>query len=340
MTSARPRRRWLRWVAVALLVVVAWFAATAWVLSRDRDRVAALVSNAVGEATGLEVEVGGAADVSWWPPGVRLGDVSLSLPGGAPLARAEALGASVPWSVLWTRQLVLRRIELDGLQVDLDALSALPTLRAGDGPPAPLRWPKLGERFVVRDAQLLRAGAAPIVVTLEVEPIAIDTNVHFAATVALSGRTHRIRVDGIAKDDGGIALVPADIDVDGIGFDGTLRIAGASAWSADGRLVAAAAPPWLEEFLAGAAPRAPIDLEIAVARAEGQAALRAAGKLGGATVDADLTGLELPRDGGIAAWLALATDPALRGNAKLDRWTIGETTLEGIELRAGEEATE
>jgi hypothetical protein len=335
VTRARPRRRWLRWLALVLLALAAWLAATAWLLSRDRERVAGLVARTVAEATGLRMEVRGAADVSWWPPGVRLGDVRLALPGGGQLAQAEALGASVPWSVLWTREPVLGRIELEGLQIDLDTLAALSASRA-DGPPAPWRWPKLGERLVVRDAKLVRAGAEPFVVTLEVDPIAVDANVRISAAIATPRRAHRIRIDGVARDDGGLALAPADIDVDGLGFDGALRVASGTAWSAEGRVVATTPPGWLDALLPGATPGAPVDVEIAVARVADALSLRAVGSVGGAKLDADLAGIDVPAGSGVAAWLALATDPTLRGRARVDRWTIGTATLEGIELRAGE----
>lgn len=341
MTTARPRRRWLRWLVLAVLVACAGLAFSAWRFSRDRERVASLVVAQVRESFGLELTVGGDATIDWFPPGIRLENVELRHEGSTLLA-ASALGASVPWRTLWTREPHVTALSLEGADVDMDAIAGYAASRADDGPPAPLRWPRLDTILVVDEARIRRAGHEPIGLSFRVEPMAPDRPVVAEIHVAQGTRTTSLEISGAPRDGTGLVLDPVALtlfsgDSATVDFDGKLRFAAARDWRLAGKLRCPEVQQWLVDLVPALPVGKALELDVD-ARREPALALRASGALGDSRVDADLSVVELPEGGDARAWLALATSSALRGNAKVDRWQVGDVQLEGIELRAGDEA--
>lgn len=341
MTGKRPRR-WLRWTASVLLLGVAALAFAGWLFVRDRERVAALVVAQVRESSGLDLVVEGGASLDWLPPGIRLRDVALRFE-GKPLLQARELAASVPWRTLWTREPHLSALELVGADVDSDAVTAYLDSRRDDGPPAPLQWPRLDTILVVDDATVRSAGSAPVAFSIRIERLAPELPVNAVVTVKQAEHAVRVELYGTRAAGPGLALDPARLVLSPVGdgatveFEGKLRFAAASDWRIVGKLACPEIDAWLAAFVPGLPIGKQFELDVDVRRAS-TLALRAKGAIGDSRVDADLAGIALPADGGAAAWLALATSSALRGSATVDRWQVGEVRLEGIELRAGEEA--
>lgn len=341
MTGKRPRR-WLRWTAAVLLLGVAALAFAGWLFVRDRERVAALVVAQVRDSFGLELTIGGDASVDWVPPGITLQDVALRFR-GQQLLQARELAASVPWRTLWTRELHLASLKLVRVDMDTDAVAAYLASRRDDGPPAPLQWPRLDTILVVDDATVRSAGSAPIELSFRIERLAPELPVNALVTVKQAGHAVRVELYGTQAAGPGLALDPARIVLSPVGdgatvdFEGSLRFAAANDWRIVGKLACPEIEAWLAAFVPGLPIGRRLELDVDVRRAS-TLALRAKGAIGDSRVDADLAGIALPAEDGAAAWLALATSSALRGSAKVDRWQVGDVQLEGIELRAGEEA--
>ncbi len=134
-----------RQVLVGLLVLLAVLASSLYWVSRP-GRVPALLLDRIGDALQLEISASGASQYQLrGTPMLLLRDVVAREPGSAtPLLRASRVYLSLPWSTIRARggDLTIRRIELDGAQLDLPALqhwlatrpaaqSRLPTLTEG-----------------------------------------------------------------------------------------------------------------------------------------------------------------------------------------------------------------
>ena len=342
MNAPAPRRRWLRRAAVVVALAIALLAFGAWRFAGDRERVATFIAQQARDALGVEVVARGDASLDWWPaPGLRLEDVVVNDASGHTLLSARSLAARVPWSALWSRELHLRALEADGARIDIDAVSRIAAARRDDGPPAPLRWPRLDAALVLRDAVLVRADGGELHVDFELAPLAPGAPVDLRATVAhaaepaftatLAGIA-RERSDGLAIEDARITLMRAG-DATPVAIAGVLAFAGAGDWSFDGNVASAALPAWSAAGLP-AAQGAPAQLQLRLANDAGRVAVRVNGTLAGTQVDADVANVELPAAGGIAALLALAASGELRGSASIDRIAIGDVVLEGVRYEA------
>ncbi|HET7844370.1 MAG TPA: hypothetical protein VFL14_09485 [Xanthomonadales bacterium] len=340
MNTPPPRRRWLRRVLVVAALVAGALAFGAWRFAGDRERVAEFLAERARSALGVELAARGEARLAWWPsPGIRLGDVVVTDASGAPLLSARTLAARVPWSTLWSRELHVESLEAEGARVELAGISRLVAARRDDGPPAPLRWPRLDAALALDDAIVVREDGSELRVDLEVGPVAAGAPLHVRATLADGAAPLTIALDGVATEaadgigvDDARATLARSGDAAPVAFRGRIALASASDWSVDGTLESGALPAWLAASVPGAAG-APVQLELAVAR-DSALAVRARGTFAGAAVDADLAGIELPATNDPAAVLALLASPTLRGTATVDRIGLGDVVLEGVRFDA------
>jgi hypothetical protein len=147
----RPRRGFWRrpWllavaaIAIALLLSLRWLA--------QPPRVAALLTNRVGAALGLQITASGVSEYRLrGTPMLVLRDVSVREPGADnTLLRAKRIYVALPWSTLRAlgSDLTAKRIELDEPQLDLPSLQHWLATR----PPTEARLPTLTEGLRIRD---------------------------------------------------------------------------------------------------------------------------------------------------------------------------------------------
>ena len=255
MTATAPRRRWIRWVALALLVLlllplgaVAVFALTfdanAWKL-----RIDAAVQAATGRGFTIAGPIGTKLSLR---PTVTLADVTLGNPPGysrpamATVRRAEVQVALLP---MLSRRLEVARLVLDGadLLLERDAQGTPNWVLARPAAPAPSAPPS--------------APAAP-------------------------ARPFGIGIDQVLLTDSRIALREAPaatpqvlalrhVALDAVGAERRLRLEGAVAWQDRPVTLSGEAGP-LAALLAGAAAPWPLRLDLT---AEGGVALRVEGAL-------------------------------------------------------------
>lgn len=135
-------------VAVALLIALSW-------ASRPRN-VAAIVTNRVGAALGLEIAADGSSEYRLrGTPMLVLRDVVVREP-GAPrvLLSARRIHVALPWSTLRSGGggLVAQRIELDSPRLDLPALQHWLSTRP---PSAQKRLPTLTEGLAINGGEIV-----------------------------------------------------------------------------------------------------------------------------------------------------------------------------------------
>src|SRR5688572_10847628 len=100
---AKPKRRALRFVALALsiVLVLAGVAIAAYV--RSGDRVVSFLAGVLKRDYLIDLELGAPAEIAWWPQvALRLRDVSLESAGAEkPLLVADELRIRATWSSLF-----------------------------------------------------------------------------------------------------------------------------------------------------------------------------------------------------------------------------------------------
>jgi len=118
-------RKALKITAIALAAVVGLFilAAVILTLSFDPNRYKPEIAKAVRDATGRELTLTGDISLSFFPwIGADIGEVSLANApgfGGEPFARVQAAGVKVKLLPLLRGDIVVDRIQLDGLRLNL-----------------------------------------------------------------------------------------------------------------------------------------------------------------------------------------------------------------------------
>jgi outer membrane protein insertion porin family len=127
MVATRRRRRWWILAALALLILGVWVALAAvqgWIQTR--------IPHAVEKNTGCSV-LFDSLDVDYFPPAVTARGVQLDCPDAGTAAAARLHATLEPWPLL-RRNVVIARLELDGLRLDFrDALHLPPRDPAGGG---------------------------------------------------------------------------------------------------------------------------------------------------------------------------------------------------------------
>jgi len=110
----------LRIVGISLLILLGLVAAGIGILHAlfDGDKLKAELSRAVAEKTGRTLDIAGTVGLSVWPElSLRLGNTRLSEPGGKEtFAALDSARVAVAVMPLFSRQVQVRRIELDGLK--------------------------------------------------------------------------------------------------------------------------------------------------------------------------------------------------------------------------------
>lgn len=146
MTRRRRTLLVLALVAVALLIALRW-------LSQPQS-VAAITTNRVGAALGLEISARGVSEYRLrGTPMLVLRDVVVREPGAETiLLDAKRILVSLPWSTLRAGgdELVARRVELDAPRLDLPALQHWLATR----PPSAKRLPTLTDGLRIRDGEI------------------------------------------------------------------------------------------------------------------------------------------------------------------------------------------
>lgn len=133
--------RWIIRIAavIAVLVVLGLGA----LVAVPTDRVATLVSERIGAATGREVVMAGEVRPTLWPSlGIRVGDVRVGNPDWVeegPLLAAERLDVSVAWGPLLRGEIRVERAEFVGPDITLvrEADGRVSWAMAPDAAPAP-----------------------------------------------------------------------------------------------------------------------------------------------------------------------------------------------------------
>ena len=143
-----------RILLVLALIAFALLAALFWI-SRPRN-VAAIVTNRVGAALGLEITADGSSEYRLrGTPLLVLRDVVVREPGATrALLNARRIHVALPWSTLRSGfgDLVARRIELDSPRLDLPALQHWLSTRP---PSAQKRLPTLTEGLAISNGEIV-----------------------------------------------------------------------------------------------------------------------------------------------------------------------------------------
>jgi len=158
--TRRQRLRRLAWIALVVLVALPPLIvlATLAALRSEgvRQAILARISSLLAKEYGLAMT---ARDFSplWLKSGVELRDVRLGAPGAAPVATARRARANIDLGSLWSRPLVVRSLETEGLRIDLAA--TLPKLP--ESPPATEAGPPVEiRRIVLNDCEVRGAPLA------------------------------------------------------------------------------------------------------------------------------------------------------------------------------------
>ena len=354
--TAKPKRRWLRVVSIALALVVlgAGIAVTAYV--RSGDRVVAFLAGVLQRDYLIDLELGAPAEIAWWPQvALRLRDVAFETPGvEKPLLVADELRVRATWSSLFGGDVELTELAFDRPTVDAGAVAAWSTRYAAQlqGPLPPLRVPTITTAIRVRDLSIAfedgdvqrfsRVDVSPVA---RGQPVSVDARwMRDVAAEASKSGTPAASEWSVAlrttPDDtpGGLAFLALRLDVrdasdvQQFAANGEARYDAATAWQFDGTLGGA---------LLAAAGIDDDSMPVTVTRAARPAlAIVAKGSRGGAAFDVDLSFDVMPDTSSPPdQLLATFTDHA-RGTARIDRLAIGELHLEGVEFRAGDAAIE
>ncbi len=150
--SARPRRRWRKWLALAGLLVLI---GALWI---DRqlqpERVTARLTEQA-RAAGLDLRVAGAAHYRFVPRiAAELPAVTLSAGAQSLLLSAQAVRVDMPWSSLLSGPLVLDQLTLVRPVLDLDALRTWLASRPNDA----TSTPDVRLKVRIEQAKLIAAG--------------------------------------------------------------------------------------------------------------------------------------------------------------------------------------
>jgi len=233
-------------VAGAVVALVA-IAAAVIAVKFDAAAIARHATAEVSRATGRTIAVGGEVELAWWPRlGVVAHGVTVSNPPGASrpeMARiAVARGAIATWPLIARREVVIDRVELDGLDLALETLpggqgnwvidvpaAAEPAPRSDAGAPASGRVTLAGPIEVARAVVSYRPAGATAPMTFSIEQAAVrpaaDGQFHWNAKVDHDTTLWTIEAttgDPIVANRGRVPLV-IDLKADGGGVAVTAK---------------------------------------------------------------------------------------------------------------------
>ena len=124
--ARRSRSRWwqrLGWIALTILLVAALVLIGLEVTVRQtgvREAIKNRLEQEVAARTGLALQLG-ELKLSLLHPFVELSDVSVGLPGEAPILRIEQVEAQLRLSSIWNRPFTLKLLRIAGPEIDLEA---------------------------------------------------------------------------------------------------------------------------------------------------------------------------------------------------------------------------
>jgi hypothetical protein len=338
------RRRWIWLIVVAALLLGGWLVVRALL---QPERLSRFLLQQAQQATGLEISLGAAADVGFWPDlHLELEGLSARAPGSENVVlQAERVDAVLPWSALRAESIQLRSLRLQAPVLDTEALSQWLQSRDRDGPPAPLRLARIdaavdvesgriqGDGWTIGELDLslpfLRVGeAVTLVASGRLEsaaraptPFAID----FDVTPKQNG--DELRLESLSLDLRTTRDATAWIQVEGL-----VALPPADALHVD---VIATLPEWPADWPALPLPDGDASTEVRIdVDYAGTTSLQGEVLLSLSRGDADLRGtLAL---GDVFAWLedpAANLLPPLRGEITSDRMEAGGFDLRGVRIR-------
>ncbi|HET6603862.1 MAG TPA: hypothetical protein VFG21_06550 [Xanthomonadaceae bacterium] len=180
-----PRRRW-PWVAGAALAVLLG-AALAVRSFFDAERVAALVLEQAGQATGLQWTASGPAQVGLFPQlGVELSGLAVRAPADAPILTAVGVEFALPWRTLFEEEVTVTGADLQQPVLDLRAWSRWRASLPEQGPPGPIELPHITGGVSVTDGQIVSGD-------WQLVEIALD------AGTLRAGRRFELELDGVLQ---------------------------------------------------------------------------------------------------------------------------------------------
>ncbi|WP_222564121.1 hypothetical protein [Novilysobacter antarcticus] len=182
-TTPAPRSRWRRGgrvaAIIAVVVLLGLVVSIGWI-SRPA-RLSALILDRVGTSLGLQITATGASEYRLrGTPMLTVRGLDVRQPGSASaLLTAERAYLALPWATLWAggEDLTIRRVELDGPQLDLRALQDWLATRPEGGP---LRIPTLTEGLGITRGRVAGEGWS-------VDRLGVSTD-HVSATQPLIAR--------------------------------------------------------------------------------------------------------------------------------------------------------
>jgi hypothetical protein len=331
-TRGRRRRRW----PYVVLAAVAVLSFAVWRVANDSDRLTAFLLSQARERFALDIELAQPAQFEFVPAlALRLDGVSAHAVGSMEiLFTAKTFNARLPWRVLWSGT-----VEIDGLEVTAPTLYAQPLAEwfaivsaASDGPPSPLRWPRVASLFRVREARLVGADGAALLGPFDITFSHLEAGTPWQPEIAWHMGTHAFEmtpraiaqdtVSGLALEGleaaliargGGDANTASTVNVSGrIGFDS------AAAWAIDLHVVSEHWPTWLPALptaVAGAGTSVVADAAASTQAAAATASANASVSPAAATNAPanDATDLTLRIVNGGASAMAIVADGTLAG---------------------------
>lgn len=338
-------RRWLRWLLLLSLLTGLLVVFGLWRLSRDDQRLTALLAESVQAATGLQLRAAPGRFGFWPRLAISLQDIALLSPADQSVpVRIRTLAVTVPWNSLFGKQLRIGSVRMSGVRIDQSALANWQQQQQELGPPAAPRWPRIDAAVEIEQLEM-RANADPtpapiwVIDALKLNHWRINQVAELEVRLhveALTSAELNLEMRCTPRQSGQqIALEPCAASLSSAAQTAELR--GFARWQdrahldAQWQLSAADLPPWLVNNTS-IQPRqsAATDLMIRLTGAlSGPLKFKLAGILVGAKVDADLI---LPYGWwdrtSAADWAGLAE--ASSGIFNIDHWQIGSSQLHGI----------
>lgn len=219
--SAPASRHLLRWIAIAVLAVLAALAIAAAIYVHgllQPQRFTSLLENDLA-AVGLRLEMRAPAEPTLFPrPAVQLQGFTLTAIGSStPILQAAGATIVVPWRALLHGEVAIERIDVDAPRLDLGELQTLFARlprRAGGGAP---RLPTIATGIRMSHGTLTRGGS-PLLFDFALQTGALAPGQTFqldASARSAGGRRFAFNMDTVpsAPHDGAIDFDPLRIQV-------------------------------------------------------------------------------------------------------------------------------
>lgn len=340
-----PASRRRRWIALLVLVALAFPAFLVLRALLQPERVSAFLLRQAEQATGLQLTLDQPADIGLWPDlHVELRGLTATAPGTPqPLLRAARVEAALPWSTLRGDDIALLGLRLIEPQLDLPATLAFFDQGADAGPPPPLRIPSLDAPLEIRAGRIHGQGWTLDALDLTLPALREGST----ARLALRGKLLRdeashsfaLQLNTTPRSDGPtLRLAPLTLD---LALD-TLpvwrpHIEGELAWTPAGTLsfdLRSLIAPWPEDWPELPLPPSDDDAVRLALRYDGDAALTGLATFSLLRGDDGARGTITLNH--TLAWLGGETStplPPLHGELDIERLEYGSIRASGIRIR-------